>query len=82
MNNAESVLVVILSIALTVLLVLSIVLIVKLICIVNALKRIFNKTERIGDVLQKTACTAAACRLFARVVNTVFGKSNSKGRKG
>lgn len=82
MVNAESALVIILAVALTVLLVLSIVLVVKLIIVVNVLKRIADRAERVSDVIQKTACSAAVCRLFARLANVIFKGTKRAGKKG
>jgi hypothetical protein len=86
MNTSEQVLVVVLSSFLAIFLLLGIIGLIKTIQILNILKRISDKAEKltdkaeaVGDFFQKTAGTAALAKLLSNIVHTV--KSGKHERK-
>lgn len=88
MENAEEILVIILSSFLALFLLLGIVILVKSIQIINSLKRITDKAEKIvdkaeniGEFFQRTTSSLAIGRLLTQVANAVF-KHDEKGGKG
>jgi len=89
MENAESILVIILSVFLAIFLVSAIVLIVKCIQLVNQAKRVTNKAEAIvdkaesiGDFIQKTTASLSIGSVVSRVATSFFHhKGNAKRRK-
>lgn len=87
MGNAEEVLVVILSGALSIFLLLGIVVLVKVIQILNALSRITAKAEKITDkaeslaeIFRKSAGPLAIGRLLAHLAEVVFSHKSNKKR--
>ncbi len=87
MENAEQILVIILSTALAIFLILAIIATTKLIQILNHLKAISEKAEKlattaesIGEFFKYTAGPAAIGKLISNISDAVFKKHNkSKG---
>jgi hypothetical protein len=90
MNTASELLVIILSSVLVVFLLLSIVVVIKTIQIVNSLKRITTKAEKIADsaeaigsFFQKSTTPIAITRLIHNITESVFHneKRTKKGER-
>ena len=88
MENAETILVVVLSTFLAIFLVLSIVLLIKCIQITNQVKRLTDKaeqlvdtTESVGEFFHKASGNFAAGRVVAQVVNSVLNHHEGNKRK-
>ena len=85
MENAETILVVVLASFLALFLLLGIVLLVKLIQITNQLKRIadkaedvVDKAESVGEFFQKASGGFAVGKLFSHLANTVLHRDEAK----
>lgn len=89
MENAESILVVILASFLAIFLVLGIVLVIKLIQIANQIKRISEKAEKVvdraesvGEFFQKASGSFAVGRLISHLANSVLHREEKNSKKG
>lgn len=88
MENAQTILVVMLSSALAVFLLLGIILLAICIKIAGHIKRISenaeaisDKAENVAEFISNAAAPLAAGKLISNVLDTVFGKKSSKRRK-
>lgn len=88
MENAETILVVILATFLALFLILAIVLVIKCIQIAKSMQRIAEKAEQvvdkasdIGTFFSKATGTFSAGRFLSQLADSVLHKDNKKGRR-
>jgi hypothetical protein len=89
MENAETILVIILSVFLAISLVLSIILLVKFIQITNQIKRLTEKAERlvdtaesVGEFFHKASGSFAVGKVISNIVSTVMNNKRGKDKHG
>lgn len=88
MENAETILVIILSSFLAIFLLLAIILAIKCIQIADQIKLItlkaeqfVDKAESVGEFFKKSSSSFAAARLIAHIADSVFKRDESSSRK-
>lgn len=88
MENAETILVIVLSSFLAIFLLLSIILAIKCIQIANQIKQItlkaeqfVDKAESVGEFFKKSSSSFAGFRLIAHIADSVFKREDSSSRK-
>ena len=88
MENAETILVIILSSFLAIFLLLGIILLVKAIKIADQVKRITDKAEAmvdraesIGEFFRKASSSFAVGRVLSSIASTMFNRSSKSGKK-
>lgn len=80
MENAETILVVILASFLAIFLLLAIIATVKIIQVLNHLKHISEKAEAVGEFISHAAAPVAIGNLIANISEIVFKKKSKKKR--